>query len=196
MHKLTTERAQSIVQTVAPGHQLVSVTPAHGSFTNDTRILDCRTLAGSDLRLVVKLMVAHPAFASQCAIAEFHALRLARAHCIPAPEPIYLDEIGGVLGTPGVVTRFVEGRQVADPRDPAKWAEELARLLLRIHTIRPGEQDRRYLFDGRDEGLHFLREDWPAKKEGHPLSAPCYTAWRARRHPSPDIAHPRPGAIA
>ena len=120
MHELTSERARSIVQTVAPGHELVSVTRARGSFTNDARILECRTPAGSGVRLVVKFLVDQPTYASRSAAAEFHALRLARAHGIPAPEPVYLDETGAVLGTPGIVTRFVEGRQVADPRDPTK----------------------------------------------------------------------------
>ena len=132
MHDLTTERAQSIVQTVAPGYRLVSVTPAFGSFTNDVRILECQTSKGNADRLVVKFMVDEPEFAAQCAKAEFHALMLVRAHGVPAPEPIYLDETGGVLGVPGVVTRFVEGRQVANPQDVTKWAEALAQQLHNI----------------------------------------------------------------
>ncbi len=108
MYDLTIERAQSIVQTVASGHQLVSLTEARGSFTNDVRILECRNLAGSRVRLVVKFLIDEPASAPQQAVAEFQALRLARAHGIPVPETIYLDNVGEVLGVPGVVTRFVE----------------------------------------------------------------------------------------
>ena len=152
--------------------------PAPNSFTNDVRILECLTPSGSHVRLVVKFLVDEPDYAAQCATTHFHALRLAGAHGIPAPEPLYLDETGEVLGVPGIVTRLVEGQQVARPQDPTAWAEELALLLLRIHDIRPSDQERKHLFDGHEEGLHFLRKDWSEKKEGHPLSADIFDAVR------------------
>ena len=171
MHELTMEHAQSIVQTVDPGYKLVSVRPTLGSFTKDARILECRTRAGTLVRLVVKFLIDEPEEANRCAIAGFHALGLAQAHGVPVPEPIFLDEMGDVLGVPGIVTRFVEGRQVWNPRDPALWAEGFARLLLRIHAIRPDDQHHKYLFNGHDEGLHMLRDEWSKRKDGHPLSA-------------------------
>ena len=67
---------------------------------------------------------------------------------------------------------------MADPPDPAKWAEVLAQLLLRIHAIKPSDKDRRLLFDGNHEALFFLRGDWPKKKGGHPLSADISDAAR------------------
>ncbi len=178
MHELTMEHAQSIVQTVDPGYKLVSVRPTLGSFTNDARILECRTRAGTLVRLVVKFLIDEPEEANRCAIAGFHALGLAQAHGVPVPEPIFLDEIGDVLGVPGIVTRFVEGRQAWNPRDPALWAEGFARLLLRIHAIKPDDQHHKYLFNGHDEGLHMLRDDWSKRKEGHPLSAEILGALR------------------
>jgi aminoglycoside phosphotransferase (APT) family kinase protein len=184
MHELTTKRAQYIVETAAPGYQLVTVKPAFGTFTNDAQILECRTPGGGHERLVVKFLVDEPDSASECAVAHFHALGLARAHGIPAPEPVYLDETGRVLGVPGIVTRFVEGRQVADPHDPVTWAETLADLLLGIHAIHPGDEDRRHLIDGNHEALFFLRGDWPEKKGGHPLSTDIFDAVRELQ---PDI---------
>ncbi len=122
MHQLTRERAEAIVEVVAPDLQLVSITRASASFTNDVRFLDCRTSVGSQVRLVAKFLVDKPDYAARCARAQFHALGLARAHGVPAPEPLFLDETGEVMGVPGVVTRFIEGRLVASPRDPVKWA--------------------------------------------------------------------------
>ena len=141
-HEFTSARAESIVRVVAPDHRLVTVSPASGSFTNDVRILECRTRAGNHLRLVVKFMVDQPEYASRCATAQFRALTLVRAHGVPAPEPIFLDETGEVLGVPVDVNRFVEGRQVANPRDPVEWAEALAQMLLRVHDSRPSDRDR------------------------------------------------------
>ncbi len=170
MFDLTREHAQSIVQAVTPGYHLVSVRPAFGSFTNDARVLECLTPSGTRVCLVVKFLTDEPDEATRCAVASFHALQLARRHGVPVPEPVYLDETGDVLGVPGIVTRLVEGRQVANPRDPVQWAKVLAQILLKIHAIRPGDQDYKYLFNGHDEGLHMLRDDWSKKKASHPLS--------------------------
>ena len=137
MGNLSTEHVRSIVQAILPGHRLVSSTPARGSFTNDSIIIECSTPAGSRIRLAVKLLVDNPADAPRLAAASYRVLLLARAHGVPVPEPVYLDETGVILRAPGIVTRFVEGKQWSDRNDPAAWAAILARLLLRIHDIRP-----------------------------------------------------------
>ena len=174
MHDLTTERAQFIVQTVAPGYRLVSVKYAPASFTNDVRFFECQTSEGNADRLVVKFMVDQPAYSIRNAIAHYHALRLAREHEIPAPEPIYLDETGRTLGAPGLVMRFIPGRQVWNPVDPEAWAQSQARMLLKIHSIRPSRIYRDKLFDGNRETLYFLDGDMPERLGGHPLSADIF----------------------
>ena len=173
MFDFTTERAQLIVDKGEPRLRLVAVSPAYGAFTNEVRILDCRTPAGNDLRLVVKLLTDDPGDAARRA-ADFHGLKVARAHDIPAPEQILLDETGEVLGVPGIVTRFVEGRQIAGPENTTAWAEALADQLLRIHDITLSESEQHGLYDDNDQGLYFLTEDWPAKMTGHPLSETIY----------------------
>ena len=144
--------------------------PAFGSFTNDVRILDCRTPEGHTRRLVVKFMVDQPEYSVRNATSHYHALRLAREHEIPAPEPIYLDETGDILGAPGLVMGFIAGRQVADPVDPEAWAQHQARMLLKIHSIRPSQAYRDKLFDGNRQTLYFLDGDMPERLGGHPLS--------------------------
>ena len=176
MHALTPEHAQSILDSIAPGHQLVSVAETRGSFTNESRILNCRTPSGDPLRLVVKFLIEDDPSASERAIVEFHGLRIARAGGIPAPEPVYLDEAGALLGIPGVVTRYVDGRQVAAPSDPVKWAKALALQLIRIHDITPAAEDRQHLFDGNDMALYFLRGDNPRRMGTHPLSSDIFEA--------------------
>ena len=130
------------------------------------------------MRLAVKFLVDNPEYAGRSAKAQFHALELAREHGVPAPEPLLLDETGEVFGVPGVVTRFVDGRQVANPLDPLKWAQELAQLLVRIHAIRPGDRSREHLFDGNHQVLYFLRGDRPRTSAEHPLSADIFQAVR------------------
>ena len=150
-------------------------------FTNDVRIVECRDYVGHILRLVVKVMVdphesAHVPSMSERACADYHALKLVRAHGIPAPEPIYLDESGQLLGGPGIVTRLVEGRQVAAPDDVTLWAEGQARLLLRIHAIKPSNEEQSNLFDGNDLALYFLGGEFPEMMSPHPLASDMFGA--------------------
>ena len=159
---------QAILDAAAPGHRLVSVTPARAAFTNTVQILDTLSPGGSRLRLVVKRMTDDPD--PERATADFHGLRLARQHGIPAPEPVFLDATGEVLGTPGIVMTFVEGVQIASPNDPVQWATDLADLLLGIHQVRPAAEDQKLIYNGNDLGLYFLTNDWPDKLAGHPLS--------------------------
>ena len=156
---------------MAPGYELVSVQSAFGSFTNDVKILGCISPDGLVRKLVVKFMVDQPEYSSRNAVAHYHALRLAREHEIPAPEPIYMDKTGHILGAPGLVMGFTPGRQVADPVDPERWARFQAQMLLRIHSIRPSQDYRNKLFDGNLQTLYFLEGDMPERLGGHPLSA-------------------------
>jgi Ser/Thr protein kinase RdoA (MazF antagonist) len=176
------EHAQNILRAISPDLKLVSVSPATGAFTNEVRILECRTRSGKGLRLAVKLMTDDDAWdAPLRASADFHGLQVARAHGIPAPEPLYLDATGDVLGAPGIVTRMAEGRQIATPENVGGWAESLADLLLKIHDVRPNEQEREHLYDGNDLGLYFLTRDYPERMAGHPLSDTIYDAIRELR---------------
>ena len=108
----------------------------------------------------------------------FHAAVLAREHGVPVPEPVLLDETGEVLGVPGVVSRFIEGRQVANPESPKRWAEDLARQLVQIHSIRPGERDRPFLYDGNHQTLFFTGGSYPMRMAGHPRAADISEAVR------------------
>ncbi len=180
MSELTPEQAQRIIGKVAPGQRVVSVDPASAAYTNTVKILCCATPDGNPLRLVVKRMTEEPDAAR--ATADFHGLRIARRHGIAAPEPIYLDATGELMGWPGIVSGFVEGKQIARPEDPIAWSRDLARLLLRIHAIGLHTRDRSYLYDGNNLGLYFLSDHWPEKMAGHPLSDEIFDTVRELRH--------------
>ena len=172
-------RAQCVVDTVARGNRLLSITPARAAFTNVVDVLDTDSPDGQSRRLVVKRMTDEPD--PERATADFHGLQIARRHGIPAPEPVFLDATGELLGVPGIVTRFVRGRQIANPEDPVVWARNLADLLIRIHDVSPDANERKGIYDGTELGLYFLTGDWPEKMSGHPLSDSIYGAIRELR---------------
>ena len=95
---------------------------------------------------------------------------------VPVPQPILKDETGELLGAPGLITSFVEGRQIASPKDTSAWAQELAELLLLIHNVRPPIVDKGLLFEGQEEALFILRDYAARERLGHPLSNDIYGA--------------------
>ena len=131
------------------------------------------------MRLAVKRMTDDPD--PERATADFHGLRIARKHGIPAPEPLYLDRTGDLLGIPGIVTGFIEGEQVSHPEDVRSWSGDIARMLLRVHDARLSAEDRSQIYDGRWMGLYFLRDSWPETMAGHPLTDPIFEAVRELR---------------
>ena len=177
--RLDFSRAQRVLDAVVPGSRLLSIAPASAAFTNAVDVLDTVSPAGQRNRLVVKRLTDEPD--PERATADFRGLRIARRRSIPAPEPLLLDATGEVLGLPGIVTRFVQGRQIANPEDPIKWAKDLADLLLRIHDVRPDAGERQGIYDGNQLGLYFLTGDWPEKMGGHPLSDTIYGTIRELR---------------
>ena len=172
-------RARLVVDTVAPGHRLISFTPATAAFTNAVHVLDTVSSSGQRRRFVVKRMTDAPD--SERAAADYYGLQIARRHGIPAPEPILLDATGEMLGTPGIVTKFARGRQIANPENTDEWARDLADLLLRIHDVSPDANERQGIYDGNDLGLYFLSGHWPEAMSGHPLSDTIYSAIRELR---------------
>lgn len=174
MNELTSEQFQLIVEAVAPGHRLLTTTPAAAAYTNSVHILRCVSPDGKETRLVIKRMSDDPD--PERATADFHGLRIARRHGIPAPEPLYLDRTGDLLGLPGIVTGFIEGEQVSRPEDVRSWAADIARMLLRVHDVSPSAEDLTHIYDGRWMGLYFLRDSWPETMAGHPLTAPIFEA--------------------
>ena len=177
--RLDLSRARRILDAAAPGHRLLSITPATAAFTNSVHVLDTVSPKGHGLRLVVKRMIDDPD--PQRATADYYGLHIARSHGIPTPEPILLDATGEVLGTPGIVTTFVRGKQIANPESPIEWARDFADLLLRIHAASLDVDERQHIYNGNDLGLFFLAGQWPKRKAGHPLSDTIYGAIRELR---------------
>ena len=170
---LGSRKAQQVLDEIAPRLRLISITPAQAAFTNAVHIIEAGSPRGRTLRFVVKRLTDDPD--PQRATAEFHGLQIARKHGIPAPEPVLLDVTGELLDIPGIVTTLVEGRQIAGPLDPRSWAEDLARLLLRVHDVRPDAEEREHIYIGTDMGLFFLSGNWPAIKTGHPLTETIFS---------------------
>lgn len=163
--------ARAILSAIAPGSTLLAVHPLPGSYSNDSHMVEARAAGGSLNRFVVRRYAVFGDYdRGEKARREFHTFELLRRHGLPAPPPLYLDDAGDLLGSPGIITAFVEGEMVQQPADSLPWARQMARLLARIHTLPVDPARERYLLDANQEASWFLRAGAPpAYILAHPL---------------------------
>jgi aminoglycoside phosphotransferase (APT) family kinase protein len=160
---LSEQTARNLLDIIAPGSVLVSITVPDGNFSNYTHILTARLKDGKPYQVVVRRYKVFGDYdRGEKARREFNTFRLLNQHKVSAPETLYLDETGEVLEIPGIVTRFVEGNLIMDtPTDPLDWARKLARTLAKIHSISCGEEELSYLLKGNSEAAWFVKHDVP-----------------------------------
>jgi aminoglycoside phosphotransferase (APT) family kinase protein len=171
---LSEQTAQNLLNIIAPDSVLTSIRVADGSFSNYTHIVTAELKDGSPYQVVVRRYKVFGDYdRGEKARREFKTFQLLNQHQVPAPEVLHLDETGDVLGIPGIVTRFVDGKLIMDtPTDPIDWAQKLAKTLAKIHSIPCGEEEQKFLLKGNEEVSWFLKYDEPPKyMQGYPGGA-------------------------
>jgi len=160
---LTHELVQGLLKEIAPGSNLLTFNLLPGSFSNSTHIVEARLANGSDFKFVVRRYAVFGDYdRGEKARREFKTYEVLHQYGIPAPEPLYLDDTGTLLGTPGIVTRFVPGRlMLSAPENPLDWARKLALTLAKIHSIPCSADAQSFLLDANAETTWFLKSDTP-----------------------------------
>jgi aminoglycoside phosphotransferase (APT) family kinase protein len=186
---------QALLLEIAPGSTLVSITPLPGSYSNFTHRVDARSADGSSLCVVLRRYKTFGSYdRGEKARREFKTFELLQRHGIPSPQPLFLDEHGVVLGTPGTVTSYVPGTQIESPSDPVRWARALAVMLARIHAIPCDRAARSFLLDADEEATWFLRSGVaPDYMQAHPDGAAVWQTvhdlWPRRQYIQPGLVH-------
>lgn len=163
------EAINNLLEVIATGSKLVGIREATGSFSNSTHFVEAISPSHEKIRFIVRRYAEFGGSRSEKARLEFNALRLLERHGIAAPKPIYLDEHGKILGSPGIVTTYVSGKQLVTPGNPYGWARSMASTLAEIHDIIPTEDDKKFLLNGNRETIWFLRpNDAPKYMTSHP----------------------------
>lgn len=98
---------------------------------------------------------------------ETRALELLQRNNIPAPAPVWIDT-DGVFEEQAIVTSFIPGEPDLTPSNPFDWADQLARVLVRIHDIRLDEADLELFPPGAGEDENRILEN-PEQVLEHPL---------------------------
>lgn len=192
---LTQEIVQDLLKEIAPGSRLLTFSILPGSFSNSTHIVEACQPGGTNLKFVVRRYAVFGNYdRGEKARREFKTFEYLHRFGIPAPEPLYLDDAGSLLGTPGIVTRFVPGRLMLEvPADPKDWARKLAITLAKIHSIPCGEETRAFLLDANAEATWFLNSE---TAPGYMRSFPGGTeVWQVLRDAYPCIQGVQSGFV-
>jgi aminoglycoside phosphotransferase (APT) family kinase protein len=175
---LSEESARALLDVIAPGSVVLAIDSLPGSFSNFTHLVEARSADGSVFRVVVRCYAVFGSYdRGEKARREFKTLELLQEHGIPAPLPLYLDEEGAVLGSPGIVNDYVPGEMLTSPADPLNCARALATTLAQIHSVPCDAEARGFLLDANSEATWFLRsDDVPDYMLAHPDGARVWQA--------------------
>jgi aminoglycoside phosphotransferase (APT) family kinase protein len=158
--------ALALLDKMTPGSTLCSIRPVTGEFYNRQFYLDARSKENEDLHYVVKLYQGEHDFCVRRARVEYKSLRWLHLHQRPAPDPVFLDDSGELLGGPGLVTRFLPGSPIVDPPYPPGWGRHMALTLASIHAYPYDASAQTFLLDANREALWFRETghipDWLA----------------------------------
>jgi aminoglycoside phosphotransferase (APT) family kinase protein len=173
------ESLQAVLEIIEPGSTFVAIHTLEGDFSNSTHLVDGRAPDGSLFQVVTRRYAIFGDYdRGEKARREFKTLQLLKRHGLPAPDPLYLDDAGAILGSPGIVTRYAPGKLVMERPYPAQWAETLAKTLARIHQVPLNDADTAFLLDGNSEILWFLKStaQAPPYISAHPKGSVLWSA--------------------
>src|SRR5919108_6255434 len=165
LDQLSEQIVLALLARIEPGSILLNIELLPGSFSNHTHLVEVRLPNGNPYKLVVRRYKVFGDYdRGEKARREFKTFKLLNKHEIPAPEPMLLDESGELLGSPGIVTQFVEGNLMMEvPPSPLDWTRKLASTLARIHSISCGKREQEFLLNGNDQAGWFLKYETPPR---------------------------------
>jgi aminoglycoside phosphotransferase (APT) family kinase protein len=170
---------QSLFEIIAPGSEFISIHALEGDFSNSTQLVECNAPDGSMFQIVTRRYAIFGDYdRGEKARREFKTLALLKKHGLPVPKPLYLDDSGKILGSPGIVTGYMAGKLHMERPFPVQWAEKLAKTLARIHTVPIHSSNTSFLLDGNSEVLWFLKskDSIPEYISAYPKGAALWQA--------------------
>lgn len=166
---LSPDVCRALLAEIEPSSTLMTVRPMGADGTHPAYVIEARRATGTVLRWAVKCYRHDVGPAVARARLEYKTLQMLQKHAVPVPIPCYLDEAGTILGAPSIVTTFVIGQQSLAASDGLACAGELARVLVKIHSIPIGPAEKAWLEDANHTVLWFRNKRvMPAYMTNHP----------------------------
>ncbi len=169
-----------LVEELVPGGRMVRARRLRGGLGARMQVLDIERADGTRLKVSLRRFVRAHRFSTPDHVAhEYRILQLVEEAGIPAPRPLLLDAEGRLFGVPSMVLTYLPGRPLYEPRDVTTWADQLARALLRIHSLTKDDVDLSWLSLYDREGMRNeigRRED---EAQGEPLACEVHAVLKA-----------------
>lgn len=184
-----------LLDIIYPGSKLNAILPFDGSYSNYTNLVEFTSANGMTLKIVVRRYKVFGHYdRGEKAKREYSALEYTRINNIPTPYNILLDQTGEILGIPGIVTAYIDGKSDLNPSDPDQWASKMAITLAKIHSLPPEIPEGSFVLDANSEALWFIREDEPPDfMRRHPSGIEVWHAAKAIKDkyvaPTPHLVH-------
>ncbi len=182
-----------VVQKIDPQGQLIHAREMKGGVSARVTALEFTRGNGKRQKVLVRQHGAIDlAQNPQVATTEFRLLQALRAEGLAVPEPLYLEQSGGLFSTPFIVVEYVEGRTEFAPADVPACIAQLAAFLARLHRVDCTRLDLPFLPRQEEHYARRLR-DRPARldeslDEGR-IRATLEAAWPLTQHNPTVVLH-------
>ena len=122
-----------VVEHLFPRAELEAVVRLTGGVSADVHRLDVKLDDGRTTSVVLR---AHGASHSgHSAELEYQLLQTLRGGGVPVPEPMLVDESGGLIAAPYLVMAFVEGSSAVPAAQEGQYVDVMAAALSKIHAF-------------------------------------------------------------
>lgn len=156
----TNNVVRAVLDVIAPTYSGFNIQPLTGSYSNHTHLVNIEFTDRPTQKIVLRRYNETNGDCSGKARREFHTLKLLQGQGFPAPRPLYLDDTGNLLGSPGIMTEFVDGEQIDIDTEPHNWGNKIdvvAQMLARIHATPFDDSTRQHLMNGNIEAAWFVK---------------------------------------
>ena len=193
---LSRDSVRAVLDVVAPTNVAFSIHPLDGSYSNHTQLVKIEFADKKSQQMVVRRYNKANGDIIGKARREFKTLEWLHHQDIPAPKPLYLDDDGTLLGSPGIITEFVPGTQIEAAPESMEWVSKVdvvAKMLARIHATPYGYDLKKFLMNANIEAAWFLKSgDIPKVMTTHPDGE---MVWKIVHDLLPDIQEVEPVLI-
>lgn len=191
------DSVRAVLDKVAPDYTAFSIHALAGSFSNHTHRVNIDFSNSPSQQIVLRQYNEANGDCAGKARREFHTLHALQSHDVPIPKPLYLDDDGTLLGSPGIVTAFVPGTQLLAAEKTQEWASKVdvvAQMLAQIHDTPYADIDHNLLMNANVEVAWFTKSDVvPKFMSAHPDGAMVWETVRdvlpRRQQVEPKLVH-------
>ena len=166
------DSVSTLLKIILPTGTTFTIHELAGSYSNHTHLIEAETVEKTIKRFVLRRYAGNGDERAKKARREYETLKLLRAHQVPVPNPLYIDEEGLVLYSPGIVTEFVNGHLIEAQPESKEWANRVglaAKMLAQIHATPYPETAKEFLWDGNIDAVWFLESgEVPPYMKEHP----------------------------